>query len=722
MIANILDRRVILIAPVLVGFGAAAYFALPSLAWDLNEWVVLASASGFFLVLLALGVYFARDGRGFNSVHRSSLLGAIFAFGFLWSGVMTQWHVHLQATLPLEDAFRTHDLETEIVWLEKRPLTTMLRVRVVDADERTSYLRLYTRLAKVEALRPGCRAHMRVRVRTISGSVTYGGYDLRLSRFFDDEIGQGFIWRISDITCPPLDRLPGDFKAHVARARLDITDFFKAHMPAPASAVAAALIVGVRGGIPTETVNLFRDSGLAHMLAISGLHMVLFAGALYALLRLLFAFVPPLIERYDVRKICAAVALVSASVYLVMSGANIATQRAFIMITLVFIAIMVDRPALTRHNVAIAALIVLLIRPVSVLSASFQMSFAAVLALVSFYQFIRRYDLVARLRSSGYGWQSRLWRTICLYFASLVMTSLVAGVVTGLIALYHFNRFGNFGLIANLLAIPILGFMIMPSGLAALLLYPFGLAAVPLWVMAAGIDAVLRLSYALVSSRYAVLHIPDSPSWVLVAIFAGLLLVCLAPRWWRLFGVVSLVAAGVGLGRVSIPDVYILGDARVVAMRDARGKLAVSSARSNYVTNMWRRSAGMAGDDWLKLDCTGGLCGIDNGAHEDTNDDAVRTIFVRDAVAWVDLMTACSEADVLIVPHHELKKRRGYTDLGACFVPDLDGVEVEEVVALFYTRDSDGRLVVHDVRVSAGSARLWNRRVGQRLEKKLITP
>ena len=687
MITDLIDRRLVLFAPVALGFGAVGYFTLP-----LELPLIWSTIGGAILCVLIGVIYWL---RAYYAMRMALMLLLIAGIGFFWTMAMVHLRMHRQGELPLTYTLKTYTFDSEIVWIERRPHTTMLRIRVHDADGRAAYLRLYSRLPAVRDLHPGCMARMRLRLRKILGPVTYHGFDIRLARFFADEIGQGFIWRIRDIRCPP----PRKLETHIARARLKLADIFDTHMSQASGAVASALIVGVRGGIPTRVIALFRDSGLAHMLAISGLHMALFAGALYALLRILCAVLPSLVERYDTRKACASVALISASIYLVMSGASIATQRAFIMIALVFIAIILERPALTRHNVAIAALIVLILRPASVLSASFQMSFAAVLALVSFYEFIRHYDILARLRASSYGWYHRLWQQMSFYFVSLFLTSLVAGFVTGLIALYHFNRFGNFGLFANLLALPILGFIIMPSGLLALLMLPFGLVAFPLMLAEAGINWVLAIADFLVSRPGAVFYIADSPPWVLLMIFVALMVICLGSRWWRLLGMIPLIVALLGLGRGALPDAYILGNARLVGIRDEAGHLRLSSGHG-YVAERWRQSEGVALNEAARLlSCAQDACVV-------LNKYGIRTIYLRDSPTRASIVAACARADVVIVAHDG---GRAHEHMNTCFTPDLRELGTERVVALFYMHDDRGRVRIRAVPLGGEGVRWWMR-------------
>ena len=254
--------------------------------------------------------------------------------------------------------------------------------------------------------------------------------------------------------------------------------------------MAAALVTGVRGMIAPDTRRAFRHSGLAHMLAISGLHMALFAGSVYALIRLLAALWPRLVLRHDMRKPAALIALLAATCYLVISGAGIATQRAYIMLAIFFLAVLLDRPAITMRNVLWAALIVLLLQPQAIVQVGFQMSFAAVMVLVATYEAWRRHDRLY-LRLADMTPSMRSLRLVWRYASALTLTSLIAGGVTGFIALTQFYQIGTFGLPANLLAMPIFGTLIMPMAPLSLALLPTGFDIGALTVMQTGIHAVL---------------------------------------------------------------------------------------------------------------------------------------------------------------------------------------------------------------------------------------
>src|SRR5437899_3247172 len=211
-------------------------------------------------------------------------------------------------------------------------------------------------------------------------------------------------------------------------------------------------------------------SGFAHVLSISGYHMAVVAGLMFFGFRAAFALMPAFASRYPIKKWAALAALAAAAFYLLLSGAEVATQRSFIMIAIVLIGVMVDRSALTLRTLTVAALGVLLLVPEAVVHPSFQMSFAATLALVAGYE--RGLPWMTAGADTPLGARIALWggREV----VGLVLGSLLAGTATMLYAAYHFHRLAPYGLLANLLAMPVVSAWVMPMGILGVLALPFG--------------------------------------------------------------------------------------------------------------------------------------------------------------------------------------------------------------------------------------------------------
>src|SRR5690606_36586538 len=250
------------------------------------------------------------------------------------------------------------------------------------------------------------------------------------------------------------------------------------------SALASALVTGMRGAVPDDINAAMRNSGLAHLLSISGLHLSLVAGLVFFVVRAGLALVPALALRWQTRKLAAADALVISGLYLLLSGAEVPTQRSFIMLAFGLGAILVDRLYVSMLPVALAALAVIMLTPEAVLGPSFQLSFGAVSALVAAYEAAGEWR--ARRRKAGIVPMP----LAVAYPAGLAFTSLVATLATTPLGVHHFHQAALYAIPANMIAVPITGAWVMPWGMAGLLAMPFGAEELPFRAMAVGIDLV----------------------------------------------------------------------------------------------------------------------------------------------------------------------------------------------------------------------------------------
>ncbi|MGB0626583.1 MAG: ComEC/Rec2 family competence protein [Alphaproteobacteria bacterium] len=335
------------------------------------------------------------------------------------------------------------------------------------------------------------------------------------------------------------------------------------------------------------------------------------------------------------KKIAAVTALGAAAIYLMLAGATVPTQRAFLMTAIVLAAILANRTGISLRLVAWAALAILLLRPEALLSVSFQMSFAAVVALVAAYE-----ALAGRFRSTVA--KSPLARRILFYFAAIAFSSLVASLATAPFAVFHFNRFAPMGVAANLAAVPITALWVMPLEVVALLLMPLGLEGLVLPALGWGVDAVLWVARTVSSWPGAAITVAQPSLAGMIVLAIGGLWLCLWRRRWRYFGAV-LIAGGLGTaGSVAPPDVLVSSDARLIALRTDDGAVHISNGEaSSFVRDVWQRRLGVDGfilfgtGDTLDCDplgCTGRAAG--------------RTVaVVTDARGFPE---ECRRADILI--------------------------------------------------------------------------
>jgi len=298
--------------------------------------------------------------------------------------------------------------------------------------------------------------------------------------------------------------------------------------------------------------------------------MAVVAGVVFFALRALLAFIPALANRRPIKKWAALAALAAAAFYLVLSGAEVATQRAFIMTAIVLVGVMFDRPALTLRTLALAAFGVMLFAPQAVVHPSFQMSFAATLALVAASE---RGLPGAASADTSFGARIALWggREIL----GLALVSVVAGLATTLYAAYHFHRLAPYGVLANLLAMPIVSIWVMPAGLAALIAIPFGFDGLLWRLMGEGIDWMIAIALWVASLPGAVGRIAAFGIGPLLAGTAGLIVLCLLRSPLRLTGVGLIVLAAIFAFRAPLPDVLIAADGQAIAVRGVDGRLTI---------------------------------------------------------------------------------------------------------------------------------------------------
>lgn len=354
----------------------------------------------------------------------------------------------------------------------------------------------------------------------------------------------------------------------------------------PAGPVAAALLTGDESGVDAGTNQALRDAGVGHLLSISGLHMAMVAGIVFFAVRGVLALIPPVALRWPIKKWAAVAALCGAVFYLLLSGAAVPTQRSFLMTAVALGAIMIDRSPVSLRVLALAATAILLVLPESLLNVSFQLSFAAVAALMVLYE-----AAGARLLP---GKGAGLERRALAWLLAALLSGLAAELALAPIAAFQFNRFVAYGVIANLLAIPLFGFWVMPLGVLAFALMPFGLEHWALAPMGWGIDLLLAGARRVASWRGSVLSLPAMPTIAFALMVAGGLWLLLWRRNWRWLGLVPIGAGLVVAVLARPPDVLVARDGRLVAVRNPENRLVFSSPRrGKFARDLWLRRDGL---------------------------------------------------------------------------------------------------------------------------------
>ncbi|MBY0431786.1 MAG: ComEC/Rec2 family competence protein, partial [Rhodospirillales bacterium] len=331
-------------------------------------------------------------------------------------------------------------------------------------------------------------------------------------------------------------------------------------------------------------------------LSISGLHMSMVAGLVFMVVRGALALIPFVALRYPIKKWTAGAALAATWLYLLLAGAPVPAQRSFLSLGIVLLAVLFDRTAISLRSVAWAAMVVMVWHPDSLVGASFQMSFAAVVALVAFYEVIGR-----RLTpGKAEGWFGHA----AFYVLGVVVTTLVASAATSVYGIFHFSRFTTWGMLANALAVPLAGVWVMPAALLAFALMPFGLDAWPLTVMGWGVELTNHWAEWVASLPLASVTTPILPLWAMLLFTAGGLWLCLWRRRWRLLGLVPMLASLAGMLMTDPPDLLVDGDTGLMAARAADGGLMLAPGKQDrFERRAWMERAGngLAAAPWPRL-------------------------------------------------------------------------------------------------------------------------
>ncbi len=408
-----------------------------------------------------------------------------------------------------------------------------------------------------------------------SGPVEPGGFDFRRHAWFQGVGAVGYA------RVPLLAVSPPAGGQRLFAARMALADHVRARLPGQDGAFAAAVMTGDRSGLSLATLEAMRVSNLAHLLAISGLHMGLLAGFVFAAARLILAAIPLVALRWPVKKIAAAVAIAAGAFYLALSGGNVATERAFVMVAVMLVAVMLDRRAFSLRAVAVAAVIVLCLRPEALLGPGFQMSFAATVALVAVFGWLRDAEIPLGPR----------WLRPVL---AVVISSAVAGAATAPVAAAHFNQLSQYGLAANLLSVPLMGLVVMPAAVVAVLLLPLGIDGLPLWVMGQGLRWILGVADRVAALEGARIPVMAPGPWVLPLLALGALVLVLWQGRGRLAGFLPLAAAMLLWAGADRPRLLISDNGGLVGVMTGAGRALSKPRGGGFIAETWLENDGDA--------------------------------------------------------------------------------------------------------------------------------
>ncbi len=572
VLAEVAPGRLMPWLPVAFGLGIVAYFTADrEPAW----W----AAAIFCVGSTAIAIGARRRPIGFPLALATAAISAGFATATLQT--MRISHPILQSSLS------TVSLAGFVETREERERSDRVVIRV-ERFEAAQVLpapaRVRVAVRKGSAPAVGSFVELKAHLSPPMQPLRPGGYDFARDMYFQQIGASGYALGAIKVTPPRVSKgMWLRYAAALDDMRETIDQRIRSVIPGDDGSIASALITGKRDAISTPVNDAMYVSSLAHVLSISGYHMAVIAGIVFFVIRAVLALIPAIANRYPIKKWAATVALLAATFYLLLSGSEVATQRSYIMIAIVLVGVIFDRPTLTFRTIAVAAIAVLLLAPQAVVHPSFQMSFAATLALIAAYQ----HGLPWRVdRDSSLGMRVALWGLSEI--GSLFLASLVAGFATTPYAAYHFHRLAPYGVLANLLAMPVVSAVVMPMGILGVLAMPFGFDAVFWRLMGYGIDWMNWVALWVTSLPGALGRIQAFDTGPLLLGTAGLLMICLLRTPLRWSGAFAAAAGILWAVITPRPDVLIASDGQSSAFRANDGRLSVlHSGRDTFAIKEW---------------------------------------------------------------------------------------------------------------------------------------
>ena len=580
-------------------------------------------------------------GYGFDFASR---IGAALAIGGLCLALGAgdiAWRAHDAAPETLARPwFGT--LTGRVLETEHLPARGLVRwtIRPVGTEGLPRKIRLnVTADPRSEAVHMGALIRAKARLMPPAGPAVPGAYDFAARAWFDGLGATG-----STLGDFQLLR-QGDSESRLDRWRADLSRHVRSRMGGAPGALGATLATGDRGAIDEADADAMRRSGMAHLLSISGLHVTAVVGAVYLLVSRLLALIAPLALRVPVPLVAAGAAALAALGYTLLTGAQVPTVRACVATLLVLVAMALGRQAISLRLIATGALLVLIVWPQSLTGPSFQLSFAAVTAIVALHEFSAMRAFVARKER---GWLSRAWR----FVAALFLTGLVVEIVLMPIAMYHFHKAGLYGPFANVVAIPLTTFVIMPLEALALLLDGVGLGAPAWYLCERALALLLGIAHLTASQPGSVATMPSMAPIAFGLSIAGGLMLCLLKTRARLIGLLPLTLGAAMAAATPMPDLLITGDGRHAAFADNAGGIALlRGSAGDYVRALLGENAGTAREASAIAEAPNARCTSDICVVQLSRGGRVWTIGATRSgylVPSMELAAFCRRTDIMI--------------------------------------------------------------------------
>lgn len=613
--------------PVALGCGIASWFNLANPAWWL-AFISLCAAIALFAIVAG------RDTRAGKALFWFALLVAI--------GCALIWHRSWSVAAPVLERPLVTIFNAEIERVEPVLARDMVRLTLNTGDNPQLPPRVRVNVPLDRAgpgLQDGALIQLRARLMPPAMPALPGAYDFSERAWFQGLGATG--QALGDVRI----LRPADPLFALSRYRQQLSAHVQSQMAGAAGAIGATLATGDRGAIDEADAEAMRRSGLAHLLSISGLHVTAVVGAIYLLVLKSLALSPPLALRFRLPVVAAGCAALAAVAYTLMTGAQVPTIRACVAALLVLVALMMGRSAITLRMVAAGALFVLVFWPESLVGPSFQLSFAAVTAIIALHEH-PRIKTMFMLR------EENLLRRAGRFIFALFLTGLVVEIALMPIALYHFHKAGLYGALANIIAIPLTTFVIMPLEALALVLDSVGLGAPVWWLCEQALSSLIALAHFVSSRPGAVTMLPTMKVIAFGLVLLGGLWLCLWRERWRYWGVIPAIIGALLIITNRAPDIYITGDGRHVGIRNDQGELAMlRTSGGDFIRDMIRENAGVEGksqalEDWPNAECNADSCLVTLQA--DGRDWQMLATRSSQYISALALSAACRRADIVV--------------------------------------------------------------------------
>jgi competence protein ComEC len=611
--------------PVFFGLGIAMWFVIPThIGW---------------LAFIGLGVAIA--GLGVSVGVGTRLGRAMLLVGVMTSsGCASIW---LRSSILTESTLTrpvVAEFHARIVSVEAK--ATLGQMRLILTPDPASKLPHRVRVSiktedAVAGLVPDAQVHLKARLMPPAAAAVPGGYDFARAAWFQQLGATGKV--LGQIS---IQTRVGNPLAETRRQQL--SSYIAARIGDDGAGIAAALASGDQGRVSAQDQDAMRASGLAHLLSVSGLHISAVVGAVMFLTLRLLALSPALALRFSLPIVAAGAGALAGIGYTLLSGAEVPTVRSCIAALLVLGGLALGREAMTLRLVATGALIVLFLWPESLVGPSFQLSFAAITAIVALHE-IPWVQSVLKRR------EEKLLRRLCRILFSLLLTGIVVEIALAPIALFHFHKSGIYGALANIVAIPLTTFVIMPFEALALLFDAGGIGGPFWWVAARAIAFLLWIAHGVASAPGAVAMVPSIPGVAYAMMVSGGLWLILWRSKIRALGIVPLSVGCAWAGLLAPPDLLVTGDGRHVAIRGNDGAMAILRPRAgDYVRNTLADRAGIDMLDEIdfmdEAQCSADSCVVD--IIRSGRPWRILATRSKEMLPWRDFVAACAVADIVI--------------------------------------------------------------------------